>query len=254
MLHHSLLALMLFQAALLITAVMLVAWILSLRRQNPRLGDVAWSGLFAAVTLLYAALGEASVPKKAVILFMVLIWSLRLTLLFLKRAKETASAETGSEFHLLAYFELRGALTLVLSFPFALICANAGPVFSIWEILGMGAWAIGLIGEILTDRQLRAFQRDPSRAGQVFQGGLWRYSRHPNYFFEWLVWWGYFFFAIGTPWGWVSIYCPVVVYLMLTRVTGVPIIEGRMLNSRGESYRIYQQRTNAFFPWLQKQS
>ena len=109
---------------------------------------------------------------------------------------------------------------------------------------------MALAGESAADRQLEAFRRDPANRGKTCRVGLWRVSRHPNYFFEWLVWVAYFVFALASPWGWVTIYCPALMLFFLFRVTGIPATEAQALKSRGEDYRQYQRTTSAFFPWF----
>lgn len=105
--------------------------------------------------------------------------------------------------------------------------------------------------QALADRQLRRFKLYPSNAGLVCDAGLWRWSRHPNYFFEWLGWWAYPIIALspGYAWGWASLAAPAIMYWILVHVTGIPPLEEQMLQSRGDRYREYQARTNAFFPW-----
>ncbi len=112
----------------------------------------------------------------------------------------------------------------------------------------------GIAGEALADMQLRRFRADPANKGKVCDAGLWRWSRHPNYFFEWLCWLAYPVIAIpiddpfGYPFGWASLLAPVAMYVFLVHVTGIPPLEAQMLRSRGERYRDYQLRTSRFFP------
>jgi steroid 5-alpha reductase family enzyme len=109
-----------------------------------------------------------------------------------------------------------------------------------------------ITGEALADAQLAAFKRDAANRGRVCEAGLWRYSRHPNYFFEWLIWVAYFVFAVGSPWGWVALIGPASILYLLLRVTGIPMTEEQSLRSRGDAYRRYQRTTSAFIPWLPK--
>jgi steroid 5-alpha reductase family enzyme len=114
-------------------------------------------------------------------------------------------------------------------------------------------WIISVGGEWLADRQLARFRQDPSNKGKVCRQGLWRYSRHPNYFFEWVHWWAYVLIGIGGPWGWLTLFGPAVMLVFLLKITGVPPTEKRALQSRGEAYREYQRTTSVFFPWPPKQ-
>ncbi len=122
------------------------------------------------------------------------------------------------------------------------------------EFAGAALWLIAISGEALADAQLAAFKRRASNKGRVCDAGLWRYSRHPNYFFEWLIWVAYFVFALGSPWGWVAIVGPASILYLLLRVTGIPMTEEQSIRSRGDAYRRYQQTTSAFIPWFPKSS
>ena len=111
---------------------------------------------------------------------------------------------------------------------------------------------MALAGEALADRPLEWFKKDPKNRGRVCQVGLWRYSRHPNYFFEWLAWMAFALFALPSPLGFLSLACPALMLWFLLKVTGIPATEAQALRSKGEAYREYQQSTSAFFPWRPK--
>src|SRR5207253_10734062 len=112
--------------------------------------------------------------------------------------------------------------------------------------------AVSSAGESTAYRQLLHFKMEPENAGRTCQVGLWRYSRHPNYFFEWLMWVAYALFAAASPWGWLASACPLVMLYLLIRVTGIPPNEAQALRTRGEEYREYQRATSAFMPWLRR--
>ena len=122
------------------------------------------------------------------------------------------------------------------------------------DAAGALLWLVAIAGEALADMQLARFRRDPARAGQGCRQGLWRYSRHPNYFFEWLHWWAYVLLGLGSPWWWVTVAGVVVMYVFLTRVTGIPYTEQQALRTRGEAYRRYQETTSVFFPLIPSKS
>ena len=111
---------------------------------------------------------------------------------------------------------------------------------------------VAVAGEALADRQLAAFQADPGSRGGTCRAGLWPYSRHPNYFFEWLTWVAYAAFALPSPWGWTFVCAPLLMLFLRFRVTGIPMAEEQALRSRGDDYREYQRTTSAFFPWFPK--
>lgn len=104
----------------------------------------------------------------------------------------------------------------------------------------------------MSDEQLHGFKANPKNKGRTCNVGLWQYSRHPNYFFEWLVWVAFFVYALGSPWGWAAVISPVIMYVLMIYVSGVPLAEHQALESRGDDYRRYQQVTSMFFPWPKK--
>ena len=110
--------------------------------------------------------------------------------------------------------------------------------------------AFGIVFEAVADWQLARFQRVPSLRGQVMDRGLWRYSRHPNYFFEWSAWLGFALLATSTPYGWIAWFAPAVMLYLLFKVTGIPATEAQALRSRGADYREYQRTTSVFVPWF----
>ena len=121
-----------------------------------------------------------------------------------------------------------------------------------WDVLGVLVFLIAIIGEAIADLQLESFRKDPLNKDKTLQSGLWRYSRHPNYFFESMHWWAYVPLAVGLPWGWVSMIWPILMTGSLLWLTGVPWAEAQALSSRGAEYREYQRTVSKFFPWFPK--
>jgi steroid 5-alpha reductase family enzyme len=121
-------------------------------------------------------------------------------------------------------------------------------------VAGIALFIVALSGESAADAQLAAFKRDPANHGGVCDAGLWRYSRHPNYFFEWLIWIAYALFALPAPHGWIALAMPVLMLHFLINVTGLKATEEQALRSKGERYRLYQARTSGFIPWLPKRT
>ena len=117
-----------------------------------------------------------------------------------------------------------------------------------FEILGVLIWMVAVVGEAVADRLLRDFKADPANKGAVCRVGLWEWSRQPNYFFAWLIWVSFAVFALGSPWGWLGIGCPILMLYFLLRVTGIPATEAHAVRSRGEAYRQYQREVSAFVP------
>lgn len=125
------------------------------------------------------------------------------------------------------------------------------PYFSTFEIFGLLIWMGGLVGEALADWQLDQFKKNQP-SDQVCDQGLWKYSRHPNYFFEWVIWVGYGLMAISAPYGWLGLISPILMLMLLVKVSGIPLAEAQALKTKGDAYRDYQARTSSFFPWFPK--
>jgi steroid 5-alpha reductase family enzyme len=154
------------------------------------------------------------------------------------------------------FFQVQGILQVVLSLPWLLTMLDRRPTetfqLSGLNWLGIALWCVGLIGETIADRQLAAFRANPANKGKVCQRGLWNHSRHPNYFFEWLVWVGYAVFALSAPWGWLGLLAPALMWHFLVNVTGIPMTEELSVKSKGVAYRDYQRTTSAFVPWFKR--
>jgi len=236
------------------------------RWNNYGIVDVVWAYAFGLLAIFYAASGSGWGPRRGLIAAMVCIWSVRLGTHLYHRVRghhpvEDAryqamrvlwAANFGRKMGI--FFQQQAFSVVILGLPFLLIARNPATEFHILEIVGVGLWLIALLGESLADSQLAAFKKNPANAGQVCDVGLWAHSRHPNYFFEWCVWLGFFAFACASPWGWTSVICPLGILYLLLYVTGVPMAEAQSLRSRGDAYRAYQQRVSAFIPWFTKKS
>jgi steroid 5-alpha reductase family enzyme len=249
-------------AAALMAAVFLVA----LRIRNFSIVDIAWSAAFTPLALLYATLAGGYGPRRALIAGMVSLWSLRLAGHLYGRVASLHPIEEGRYVELrrewavhlnrrfFLFFQAQGLLAALLSLPFLLASLDPRPNLGPFEIAGAALFVVALAGEALADAQLAAFRRDPRSKGRTCRAGLWRYSRHPNYFFEWLVWVAYFVFAWPSPWGGATVFAPLLMLYFLFRVTGIPLTEDQALRSRGDDYRDYQRTTSAFFPWFPRKA
>ncbi len=237
-----------------------LAWFAARRLDNYSIVDALWSlsfGLFALVILLF---GGGDPTRKLIFGGMFLVWSLRLGIFLTARIFShlehedrryvALRKEYGNhvEFRFLLFFVLQAVSVVVLLGPLFLAAANGVPQIHPLEWAGVGIWFVGLVGEAVADAQMSRFRADPANQGKVCEDGLWYYSRHPNYFFEAVVWLGYGVFALGTPYGWITLYAPALIWFLLLKVTGVPMAEETSLRTRGDAYRDYQRRTSVFFP------
>lgn len=232
------------------------------RLDNYGFVDVAWAYAFAPVATFYAAAGPGWLPRRLLIAALAGAWSLRLGTHLLRRVAAHHPVEDGRYVQLrrdwagvfapkmFGFFQLQAAAVALLAVPFVFPAVDASPGFHPLELAGAGLWLLALAGESVADAQLAAFKRDPGNRGRVCAVGLWRYSRHPNYFFEWLVWVAFFLIALPSPWGWLAVVAPAAILHLLLRVTGIPLNEEQAVRSKGDAYRRYQRTTNAFFPWF----
>lgn len=249
-------------ALLFAILLMLAVWWLSLRINNFGIVDIAWSAAFAPVAIYYAGTTHGDIVRRWFIAGMAAFWSLRLGFHIFYRvlshhpqedvryARMREKWKSHLKLDSLVFFQIQAVSIALLSLPFLLSCLNAHPGLSVPEWIGAAIWAIAVAGESLSDWQLKQFRARPENKGRICQAGLWNYSRHPNYFFEWLVWVGFFVFALGSPWGWLSAGCPALMLFFLLCVTGIPLTEEFSVKSKGEAYREYQRTTSAFVPWL----
>lgn len=232
------------------------------RIENYGVVDVAWSCAFGAMAAFFALAANGWWVRRVLILGIVAAWSLRLGSHLWRRvhaqhpeedARYTEMRErwrAGFGRKMFAFFQLQAVSVVVLGLPFLFAVSNTAAALYPVEIAGLALWLAAWIGETMADRQLSGFKRDPANSGRVCAVGLWRYSRHPNYFFEWLVWVGFFLVGLAAPWGWVGVIAPAIILHLLLNVTGIPPAEAQSIRSKGDAYRRYQSTTNAFFPWF----
>ena len=246
-------------------AAMSLLYALHLRKQDAGLADVGWTGGLGVAAIYLALAADGWGPRRALIAALVLFWSLRL-FTYLVRDRIAGREEDARYRSLRNYwgihanrnfffvFQAQSVLVLIFAVPIYALMTNPAVRFGIWEILGGLVWLVSVAGESAADHQLARFRSEPSNQGRVCNRGLWRYSRHPNYFFEWLHWCSYVVMSIGAAAGWLTLIGPIVMWVFLWNITGIPATEKRAVASRGEAYRTYQQTTNAFFPWFPRTS
>lgn len=244
--------------AIALTALTAV-WAVQLRTRDASPVDVVWTLSIGAIVLLYAVIGGAPVALRVLLALLAGLWSLRLAghlALRMRGAAEDrryAQARTawGARAHryLLLFFWLQAFVAWVLTLPLLVIAYRAAMPSLGWIVAAVVIWMIAVAGEALADYQLARFKRDPANQGKVMDRGLWRYSRHPNYFFETLQWLAYVPLAIGAPWWWVSLASPILIAALLLKLSGIPTVESAQGSARREGYDDYVRRTNAFIPW-----
>lgn len=239
-------------------------YLVSRRYDNYGFVDIAWSYSFGLLAFFYAIFAPGWPIRRALIATLAIVWSARLgTHLAIrvighhpeedgryKQLRQDWAANFASK--MFGFFQMQAVSVVLLGAAFLIIALNPAPALHPLEIAGALLWLVAISGEALADAQLAAFKRKPANKGKVCDVGLWHYSRHPNYFFEWLIWVAYFVFALASPWGWIAIIGPASILFLLLRVTGIPMTEEQSLRSRGDAYRRYQATTSAFIPWFPK--
>lgn len=249
---------MVVTGGVIVALLMAALWAVQLVTSNAGIVDAGWAAGLVLLAIVDAVLGAGG-PRAWLLAAMVSIWGSRLAWHLLvhrvirhpedgRYAELRRSWRTHVAAKFFVFFEAQAALDLVLAIPMVIVARRARPIGPV-ELAAAVLWGAAILGEALADRQLERFKRDPARRGRVCDEGLWRYSRHPNYFFEWLIWVAYALYAAASPGGWIAWIAPALMLWFLLRFTGIPATEAQALRSRGDAYRAYQRRTSAFVPW-----
>ncbi|MCC2655612.1 MAG: hypothetical protein K0Q76_720 [Panacagrimonas sp.] len=251
-----------FESFLVSVAIAVVAktaaWVVQLRTRNGGWVDAVWAATLGALAAFYAAVGSAPASLRLAMGVMGCLWGLRLAVHLSIRSWGKAEdwryakfrAEWGdrADFRMFWFFQFQNLFTLMLSASAFLTLAyavEAPPTIAF--VLAGGVWVVSVWGEGLADRQMERFRADPANRGQVCRTGLWRWSRHPNYFFECLHWCAYVVLAWGMPgWGWTLI-APLVMVFLLLKLSGMPLMEAEMIR-RKPGYADYVRTTSALVP------
>jgi steroid 5-alpha reductase family enzyme len=252
----------LIAAPIVETVVMIVAFGFFKKTKMIGVIDIFWSLSFFVQTILATAILKPSAERVIVILLMVGIWSLRLTvhltMRFMKSDKDDPRYDQlrsvwlkDFDFKVFLMFLLQGVSVLLLMGPVVCFTLEAKPLSIFFTASAVVLFATALLGESIADAQLEEFKKRKTEC--VCKTGLWKYSRHPNYFFEWLVWCAFFVLCIPCEMGAFMIYAPLIMLVLLTKVTGIPPAERLSLEHRGAAFARYQETTSAFFPWFPKE-
>ena len=249
--------------ALSLSILMACAWMVQQRTGNSGWVDTIWTfsvGYVGAASSLLPITGTALNARQGLVAALVTIWALRLGTHIAVRTsgisddpRYAAFAQewgTAAPRRMFLFLQNQALGSLPLVFAIFVAAHFPGDMLRWRDYLAALVLLVAIIGEAMADRQLKRFRETPGHEGQVCDVGLWRWSRHPNYFFQWLGWLAYPLIAIAPNygWGWASLLAPIFMYWILVHVTGIPPLEAQMLRSRGERYRDYQSRTSIFFP------
>jgi steroid 5-alpha reductase family enzyme len=239
-----------------IVALAVATWIASVFKRDVSIVDSLWSILFLTATVVYVQQSDEPSARAQLLLVLVAVWALRLSIYLMARnwgepedrryQKIRARHQPNFVFTSLFFvFLLQGMLAWIVSLPLLAAASSTAPI--IWlDYLGVAVVIVGLLFEIIGDWQLARFKANPDNHGNVMEQGLWRYTRHPNYFGECCVWWGFYLLAVAGG-GWWSVPGPLLMTLLLLRVSGVALLE-RDIAKRRPAYTHYIEQTNAFIP------
>jgi steroid 5-alpha reductase family enzyme len=257
-------ALLVIGVTLGLSAAMALAWLVQRLTRNAGWVDVMWSLALGAAGVTYALFplqAGLPLPRQWLLAGIVAAWSTRLGLHIAERSMHGAEDSRYTQFRtdwgaafqrrMFWFLQIQAAAAALLAISMLLAARNPRPL-SVSDLMALALLAAAITGEAAADRQLRRFRTEAGHRGGICDIGLWGWSRHPNYFFEWLCWLAYPLFAIdpagGYPWGWLALLAPALMYWLLVHVSGIPPLEQQMLRSRGGAYREYQARVRAFVP------
>ena len=243
-------------AALLLVAA--VFWVISVLRNDVSIVDSLWSLMFLLVALVYSAAAGLTGPREVLVLSLVAVWALRLSVYITWRnhgqpedyryQEIRSNNEPGFRYKsLYIVFILQGVLAWIISLPLAAAISGQSAI-GFLDYAAIALFMVGFVFEAMGDLQLSRFRRNPENAGKVLDQGLWRYTRHPNYFGNFTIWWGFYLFALSAG-AWWTIVSPLLMTFLLLRVSGVALLE-KDIGSRRPQYQQYIRQTNAFFPGL----
>lgn len=251
---------LLFTLAMVLVYMSMV-FIISQKLKRLDIVDIAWGGAFIIIALTSLLLGSKG-ELQYLVSALVVIWGLRLSFYIFKRVKHSASedpryaamrAKWKENKAVNAYFRIfitQGILALLVSISVVLVNISSETSLNVASFIGVTIWIIGFLFELVGDSQLHAHLANSANKGKLMTSGLWRYTRHPNYFGEAMQWWGIFIIALGVPFGWVGSISPILITVLLVFVSGVPLTEKRFEGRPG--WEAYKKRTSVFIPLFPK--
>lgn len=243
---------------------MFTLWLISGLGKRGAWVDVGWALTIGILAVFFGLTGSGDALRRTVLIVLPAIWSLRLAWhVYIDRVHKDRGdtrydqlhEDWGSEsrWRFCLFFQMQAVLAFLLTLPFFLASIDGTPLSIPYALGGVLLFFTALSGEVLADRQLSRFKADPANRTGVCRTGLWKYSRHPNYFFEWLHWLSYAILIAETQFWWTSVLCALTMLVLVLFITGIPPTEAQSLKNRGAAFKKYQEETSAFFPWFPKQ-
>jgi len=248
-------------ASLILFFYMTALFFLALIRHDNSIADVAWGPGFVAVAWITLYINEPFTLRQLIAAAMISVWGLRLAIRIHLRNRGKGEdvryrkwrESWGEHFIIRSYFQvffLQGFILLLNIFPVLVINTYDSGNLGFLDLLGVILWVLGFCFESISDWQLDRFMANPMNRGKIMDRGLWRYSRHPNYFGEVTMWWGLYVLALSVPWGWISIIGPLTITATILFISGIPMTEKLMEGN--PAFAAYRKRTSVFIPWFPK--
>lgn len=248
-------------SALAVFLYMILIFIIAQKKKDNSIVDIAWGPGFILVSILTFWISQNFVLRQILVCALVVIWGTRLAVHIIVRNRGRGEdyryakwrRDWGKWFFFRSFFQifmLQGVILLVIVYPVILINHASGSGIQVLDTIGVAIWLIGFFFEAIGDYQLLKFKRRPDSKGRIITHGLWRYTRHPNYFGETLIWWGIFLIALAVRYGWTAVISPLLITFLLLRVSGVAMLEKKYIGNK--NYEDYARRTSVFIPWFPK--
>jgi steroid 5-alpha reductase family enzyme len=242
-----------------------ILWFVQKRTGDAGIADFGWATCLVIAAIVLAVFSNGAEERRILVGVMGGLWAFRLAWYILTdrvmKGDEDGRYQAMREYwgdaadkNFFFFFQAQALFVLLFAIPLAVATANDSPALQWFDWLGLAIWVISIGGEMIADKQLARFRANPDNKGKTCREGLWRYSRHPNYFFEWVHWFAYLAISVGFSYWWMALWGPVVMFVFLFKVTGIPYTEMQAVKSRGDDYREYQRTTSMFFPWPPKES
>lgn len=242
---------------------MTLGFLWSIIRKRNDVADTLWGFGFILVAIVTYASNGFYYERQSLVIVLVSLWGLRLALHIYLRNRhkpedhryEEIKKKWKGNFYLNSYINIflaQGFLLLLISIPVIFINSSPAAGLTVLDYIGVGIWITGFFFETIGDYQLSQFIKDSRNKGHVMQSGLWRYTRHPNYFGEVAQWWGIFILALSIPFGFLTIIGPLVITIFITKVSGIPLLEKKYAGR--QEFEAYKKKTSVFFPLPQKKS
>ncbi len=251
------------QAVLIVFIYFLIFFLVAQVIRNNSIVDMGWGAGFVLLALITLITQGAYVERNLLLVLLVTIWGGRLAYYIVRRnwgkPEDFRYAKWRREWGkwvvpraFFQVFMLQGVFMLIVGYPIILVNANPEPGLKFFDYLGLVVWLIGFFFESVGDKQMAEFKKDPANKGKIIKSGLWKYTRHPNYFGEATMWWGIFLLSLSVPLGWSGIISPLTITLLLLYVSGVPMLEKKYKDN--PEFQEYAKVTSKFFPWFPKKS